>query len=55
MSANADMECVAPVPAGVGDAVGVDSRKWYVAVVNNNSEKKVQERLEKMHYEAYVA
>ncbi len=55
MSANADMECVAPVPAGVGDAVGVDSRKWYVAVVNNNSEKKVQECLEKMHYEAYVA
>lgn len=42
-------------PLGVGDAVGVADRKWYVAIVNNNTEKAVQERLGKLHYESYVA
>jgi len=55
MSANTDTESVTTVPHGVDDAVGVKSRKWYVAIVNNNTEKAVQERLEKMNYETYVA
>lgn len=55
MSTNTDTESVATVPHGVGDAVGVESRKWYVAIVNNNTEKAAQERLEKMRYETYVA
>lgn len=55
MSANVDAESVAAVPAGVGDAVGVDSRKWYVAIVKNNTEKTVQQRLAKLNYETFVA
>ena len=55
MSASADTERVATMPSGVDEAVGVESRKWFVAVVNNNTEKAVQERLNKMNYETYVA
>ena len=55
MSTNTDTEGVAAVPHGVDDAVGVGSRKWYVAIVNNNTEKAVQERLIKLGYETYVA
>lgn len=55
MSASVDTERVTTVPLGVGDAVGVETRKWFVAIVNNNSEKAVQERLVKMNYESYVA
>lgn len=56
MNVKADTESVAAVPLGVGDAVGVaDCCKWYVAIVNNNTEKAVQERLEKSGYETYVA
>ncbi len=54
--------------AKVGDAVGVPSpvekpRRWYIAIVNNNSEKLVRDRLEKAiehqpegkkDYEVYV-
>ncbi len=39
----------------VGDAVGVEKRFWFVAVVNHNSEKSVQERLARMGIESYVA
>lgn len=46
---------VTAAPPCVGDAVGVTGRKWYVAIVNNNSEKSVQERLTKLNYESYVA
>lgn len=55
MSTNTDNETVAAVPCGVGDAVGVEKRKWFVAIVNNNTEKTVQERLNKMNHETYVA
>lgn len=55
MSASVDTECVTTVPLGVGDAVGVENSKWFVAIVNNNSEKAVQERLDKLNYESYVA
>lgn len=39
----------------LGDAVGVENRKWYIAIVNNNTEKSVQERLNRLGYETYVA
>lgn len=55
MSANPDTEHVATGSSDVGDAVGVENRKWFVAIVKNNTEKSVQQRLEKMHYETYVA
>lgn len=55
MIASADTESVTTRPSGVGEAVGVDSRRWFVAIVNNNSEKKVQARLEALNYETYVA
>lgn len=55
MIAGADTESVTTACTGVGDAVGVDCRKWFVAVVNNNSEKKVQTQIEKLSYETYVA
>jgi transcription antitermination factor NusG len=37
-----------------GDAVGVQERKWVIAIVTNNTEKKCGEKLIKMGYEAYV-
>lgn len=37
-----------------GDAVGVPERKWFIAIVTNNTEKKCSEKLAKMGYEAYV-
>lgn len=46
---------VAAAPPGAGAAGGADSRKWFVAIVNNNTEKAVQERLERLCYETYVA
>lgn len=55
MSANEQPVSVAASPLGVGDAVGVDIRRWYVAIVNNNSERVVEERLQKLNYETYVA
>lgn len=55
MSANTYTDSVATGPFGVGDAVGVENRKWFVAIVNNNTEKATQERLERLNYEAYVA
>lgn len=48
-------ERVAAVPSGVGGAVGVTGRRWYVAIVNNNSEKLVGERLARLGHESYVA
>lgn len=55
MITDPEKECVATVPSGVGDAVGVEIRKWFVAIVNHNTEKAVQERLERLGYETYVA
>ncbi|MDE7410017.1 MAG: UpxY family transcription antiterminator, partial [Muribaculaceae bacterium] len=55
MITDPEKECVATVPFGVGDAVGVESRKWFVAIVNHNTEKAVQERLDGLGYETYVA
>lgn len=54
-SKNPDTECVSTRSSDVGDAVGMENRKWFVAIVNNNTEKAVQSRLDKLHYETYVA
>ena len=43
------------VPDGVDDAVGVEKANWYVAIVNNRSEKVTAEKLSNEGYEAYVA
>lgn len=43
-----------PTAAKVDDAVGVPVAKWFIAVVNNRSEKKNAERLAKMGIENYV-
>lgn len=66
----AGKDSVATVPIGVGDAVGVSGtrlsaasdhvsgplpRRWYVAIVNHNTEKKVAERLSGAGHEAWVA
>ena len=50
-----DNTVVTAVPSGVGDAVGVQDRKWFVAIVNNNTERSVEEKLSKSGYETYVA
>jgi len=42
-----------PTTAG-GSAVGVPNRKWYIAVVKNNTELLCQKRLSEQGYEAYV-
>lgn len=57
MSAETDMIKGRPVTQGVvvGDAVGVSDRKWYVAVVNHNTEKSTARRLAEMDFDAYVA
>lgn len=44
----------AAVPAGVDDAVGVSKTNWYIAIVNNRSEKINAERLSKIGVENYV-
>ena len=48
-------EGVAAVPSGVGDAVGVSDRKWFVAIVGNNREKSAAEKLETLGFESFVA
>lgn len=45
---------VVTVPSGVGNAVGVFKNYWFVAVVKNNTEKAVLEKLKKIGYECYV-
>ncbi|MDE6174433.1 MAG: UpxY family transcription antiterminator [Duncaniella sp.] len=54
MSADVVTNRVAAVPAGVGDAVGVEKRNWFVAIVKNNTEKMAYERLTKAGYESYL-
>lgn len=38
----------------VGDAVGIPKKCWFVAIVNNNSEKAYGEKLKKLGYQSYV-
>ena len=51
----ADKETVAPTATDVGDAVGMEKREWFVAIVNYNTEKSVKQKLDNLKYEAYVA
>lgn len=55
MSTNTDTKRVTTADKNVDDAVGVSGRKWFVAIVNNKSEKKVHENLSKLNYESFVA
>lgn len=55
MSVNSNIMSMATGALRVGDVVDMSDRKWYVAIVNNNTEKSVQSRLSKMNYESYVA
>jgi len=41
-------------PNGVGDAVGMERSFWFVAIVNNNTEKSVSERLYKKGIEHFL-
>lgn len=45
---------MAPGTDVVGDAVGVDSSCWFVAIVNNNTEKRSAEKLAKMGITTYL-
>lgn len=45
---------VATVPNGVGDAVGMEKRQWFVAIVKHNTEKSVGNKLEKSGHICYV-
>lgn len=47
-------DSIPTVPQGVDDAVGVHSAKWFIAIVNNRSEKTDAEKLSKMGIENYV-
>lgn len=55
MDTNADTESQTASSTGVGGVAGMENRRWYVAIVGNNTEKSALERLERLHYEAYVA
>lgn len=54
METSANITSFATVPSGVGDAVGVPNRKWYVAIVGNNTEKVCAEKLKKAGYTYYL-
>lgn len=54
MSARNETNSVVTVSSGVGSAVGVAKSNWFVAVVKNNTEKAVLERMLKLGYECYV-
>lgn len=51
--ANADIH-TSTTAMKVGDAVGVGSANWYIAIVNNNTEKQCAKKLQKLGYECYV-
>ena len=40
---------------GVGDAVGVPKRHWFIALVGHNTEKASRDRLARLGYESFVA
>lgn len=55
INTSCDSERITTAQPGVGDAVGVDSRKWFIAIVNNNTEKSVKQRLDNLGFESYIA
>lgn len=55
MSENkAEIHNIATVSSDVGDAVGVANAKWFIAIVNNNTEKANAERLDKLGVKNYL-
>lgn len=40
--------------SNVGDAVGMLKKRWFVAIVNNNTEKSCAEKLQGIGYDVYV-
>lgn len=55
MSGKEITDNVTTAPSGVGGAVGVpETRMWYVAVVNNNTEKATAEKLAKLGITHYL-
>ncbi len=54
MSAYKEHDSVMTVPSGVGSAVGVTRSYWYVAIVKNNTEISVLDKLTKLGYKCYV-
>lgn len=54
MSADIVAGSVTTGPSGVGDAVGMGKAHWFVAIVRNNTEKSVSEKLVRMGYECYL-
>lgn len=55
MSTTPNQSNIAATQVGVGGAVGVPEPRWYVAIVNNNSEKDVRQKLTRLGYSSYVA
>jgi len=45
---------LASVSSDVDDAVGVPEAKWFIAIINNHSEKSTAEKLAKMSVENYL-
>lgn len=54
MDRNHNINWLAAAPQGVDDAVGVSKKKWYIAIVNNRSEKSTAEKLTKLGVENYL-
>lgn len=55
MSESISNGCVATVPNGVGDAVGVERAQWRIAIVNHNTEKACALKLQQLGYDAFAA
>ena len=54
MTADNENNSVLTVPNGVGSAVGVARIDWFVAIVKNNTEKRVCDKLTNLGFECYV-
>lgn len=54
MSTNVVEEAVSNNNSNAGDAVGIPNKHWFVAIVNNNSEKVYGKRIKELDYESYV-
>jgi transcription antitermination factor NusG len=52
-TASRNVRNISPVKC-TDDAVGVQKKHWFIAIVNNNSERKYGENLQKLGYETYV-
>ena len=54
MESTRNSDPIATVPNGVGDAVGMAKKQWFVAIVKNNTEKSAAEKLEKLGFNLYL-